>query len=43
VKPAKPKSPKWAEMTPGQRITFVAKVVVSVLSFGFIFPTITAD
>ena len=43
VQSAKLPSPKWADMTRLQRITYVAKVVVCVLTFGMVFPGISAD
>jgi len=37
------KPPKYADMTPRQKVVFVLKLVVSILSFGFIFPGLTSD
>jgi hypothetical protein len=37
------KSLPYAQMTPGQKIVFVGKLAVSILSFGFIFPNLTGD
>jgi hypothetical protein len=37
------KSLPYAKMTPGQKLIFVAMLVVSILSFGFIFPNLTSD
>jgi hypothetical protein len=33
----------WGEMTGQQKVTFVCKVVVSVITFGFIFPNLMND
>jgi hypothetical protein len=38
-----PASPKFAHMTRRQRIVFVLKVVVCVISFGMIYPNIMHD
>jgi hypothetical protein len=38
VQQAKSPLPAWAQMTRAQKVTYVAKVVVSVLTFGFVFP-----
>jgi hypothetical protein len=37
------KSTPWTDMNGQQKITFVCKVVVSVISFGFIFPNLMND
>ena len=37
------KSTPWGAMTGQQKIRFVCKVVVSVISFGFIFPNLMND
>ena len=34
---------KYHEMTPRQKVKFVLKLAVSILSFGFIFPNIMSD
>jgi hypothetical protein len=31
---------KWAEMTRNERIVYVAKLAVCILTFGFVFPDI---
>ena len=40
---AKLPAPKWADMTRRQRITYVTKVVVCVLTFGMVFPSVSSD
>jgi hypothetical protein len=37
------KSPRFAQMTGGQKTVFVLKLIVCILSFGFIFPGLTSD
>jgi hypothetical protein len=37
------KSRPWNEMTGQQKLTFVCKLVVSIISFGFIFPNLMND
>jgi len=37
------KSRPWAEMTGQQKFQFVCKLVVSIISFGFIFPNLMND
>ena len=37
------KSPRFAQMTRGQKTVFVLKLIVCILSFGFIFPGLTSD
>jgi hypothetical protein len=39
---AKP-SLKFAQMTSRQKVVFILKLAVCILSFGFIFPGITSD
>lgn len=36
-------SPRFAEMTRRQKLVFILKVVVCLISFGFIYPTIMHD
>ena len=36
----KPASPKFADMTPGQKTFFVFKIAVCIISFGFIYPNV---
>lgn len=33
----------YAQMSKGQKIVFIGKLVISILSFGFIFPNLTGD
>ena len=33
----------YARMSPGQKIVFIGKLAISILSFGFIFPNLTSD
>jgi hypothetical protein len=37
------KSTPWAEMTGNQKAMFVCKLVISIVSFGFIFPNLMND
>jgi len=37
------KSRPWSAMSGQQKLTFVCKVVVSIISFGFIFPNLMND
>jgi hypothetical protein len=37
------KSIPWNEMTRKQKAVFVGKLVVSILSFGFIYPNLMGD
>jgi hypothetical protein len=37
------KSRPWAEMTGQQKFQFVCKLVVCIISFGFIFPNLMND
>jgi len=37
------KTKPWAAMTGQQKLGFVCKVVVSIISFGFIFPNLMND
>jgi hypothetical protein len=37
------KSRPWIEMTGQQKFTFVCKLVISIISFGFIFPNLMSD
>jgi len=37
------KSTPWAEMTGDQKFKFVCKLVISIVSFGFIFPNLMND
>jgi len=42
-KPAAPKSIPFKQMTGKQKLVFIGKVTLSVISFGFIYPNITSD
>jgi hypothetical protein len=33
----------FAQMTPGEKLKFVGKLIVSIMTFGFVFPTILND
>jgi len=37
------KSVPWKEMTGKQKTVFVCKLVVSIISFGFIYPNLMSD
>lgn len=37
------KSLPWAEMTAQQKATFVLKLAISIISFGFIYPNLMSD
>ena len=37
------KSKPWIEMSGQQKFTFVCKLVVSIISFGFIYPNLMND
>jgi len=37
------KSIPWKEMTGTQKFQFVCKLVVSIISFGFIYPNLMSD
>jgi hypothetical protein len=37
------KSRPWKEMTGQQKFSFVCKLVVSIISFGFIYPNLMND
>jgi hypothetical protein len=37
------KSRPWTDMSGQQKVIFVCKVIVSVISFGFIFPNLMND
>jgi hypothetical protein len=41
--PAPKKSMPWAEMTGQQKFTFVCKLAISIISFGFIYPNLMND
>lgn len=33
----------YAQMSRGQKLVFIGKLAISILSFGFIFPNLTSD
>lgn len=37
------KSLPYAQMSAGQKMVFIGKLAISILSFGFIFPNLTSD
>ena len=37
------RSLKYSEMSPGQKVKFILKVAVCMISFGFIFPHILSE
>ena len=37
------KSLPWAEMTSNQKMVFVLKLAISIISFGFIYPNLMSD
>jgi hypothetical protein len=41
--PESKKSTPWAEMTGQQKFGFVCKLVISIISFGFIYPNLMND
>ena len=34
---------RFKQMSPGQKLVFICKLVVSIVSFGFIFPNLMSD
>jgi hypothetical protein len=37
------KGKSWAEMSPQQKLVFVCKLAISIMSFGFIYPNLMSD
>ena len=37
------KSTRYTDMKPRQKVVFILKLVVCILSFGFIFPSVNSD
>ena len=37
------KSKPWAEMSTQQKVVFVCKLAISIMSFGFVYPNLMSD
>ena len=43
MEPQKPQGTPYAEMKPAQKVKFIVKVIVCVLTFGLAFPNVMGD